>query len=140
MNVAAPESLESDTVTAGGAATVRDERSPERAHGVESSKALTFECTACLRATDGLYCLTCAFVRFAVCRGCNEVARIEEMQGGTCARCQPEESCTFCHQKKDLFFYGCCAACYAGSAEVRALVDGAHPATWPSAVSAEATS
>lgn len=37
-------------------------------------------------------------------------------------------TCTFCRKPFDTMpFYGCCGACYQGSAEVRAIVDDAHP-------------
>lgn len=81
MNVAAPESTDSDTVTAGGAATVRAPHSPSGVHERESSKATTFECLFCRRPFDMLP------------------------------------------------FYGSCGGCYAGSAEVRAIVDDVHPQT-----------
>jgi hypothetical protein len=71
VNVAAPEGLESDTVTAGGAATVKDAHSPVTAHGVESSEVTTFECLVCGGAFAELPFYGC-------CGGCyqsNETAR-----------------------------------------------------------------
>lgn len=43
--------------------------------------------------------------------------------------------CFFCQRHfAALPFFGCCGGYYAGSAEVRAVVDDAHPQTWPSAM------
>jgi hypothetical protein len=53
------------------------------------------------------------------------------------ASCSSMQECAFCLQQKELFFYRCCSSCYVSSADVRRIVDGAHPVTWPSAVASE---
>lgn len=83
VNVAAPETLDSDTVTAGGAATV-ETRIRREAHDVESSKVATFyECShgGCEAvAVRGDFCVE----HTLICRTCRGFVGPAELQDGEC--------------------------------------------------------